>query len=373
MSDSQPRPDDGPAGDADLPPRLTRRPTGGSAAALSSGLELPTTCRVAVVQASPVFLDRDATVAKGVALIQEAADNGARIIAFPEVWVPGYPLWIYGAAGWGDERAKRGYAQLLRQSIEVPSPATDALSAAAVKYGVEVVMGINELSGGSLFNSLLYLRPDGQVAVHRKLVPTHAERMIWARSEGGGGLVVADTPYGGLGGLICWEHWMPLARFALHARSERIHVAVWPWGYELAHLASRHYAFEGRAFVLVAAGFMPASAVPPDFELREAMNAGADPGGGEETLLTGGSGVIGPDGAWIAGPVHLKETIVYADLDLDHVAREQYAMDVVGHYNRPDIFNLVVDTRARPQVAWLDDGKQVGAGGLAESGVEAEA
>jgi len=183
-------------------------------------------CRVAVAQVSPVYLDRDATIAKGISLISEAADAGAQIIAFPETWVPGYPLWIYGAASWGDERAKRGYARLLAESLEIPSPATDVLSDAAISHGIEVVMGINELAGGTLFNSLLYLRPDGGLLVHRKLVPTHAERIVWGRAEDGSGLVVADTPYGGLGGLICWEHWMPLARFAMHAQSERIHIAV---------------------------------------------------------------------------------------------------------------------------------------------------
>jgi predicted amidohydrolase len=141
----------------------------------------------------------------------------------------------------------------------------------------------------------------------------------------------------------------------MHARSERIHVAVWPWGYELAHLASRHYAFEGRCFVLVAGTFMPADALPADFELREEMRAGADPEGGEDVLLTGGSGVIGPDGQWVAGPVVGRECIVYADLDLEQVAQEQLALDTVGHYSRPDIFTLTVDTRKRPQVTWVDD------------------
>jgi predicted amidohydrolase len=327
----------------------------------------PEKCRVAVVQASPIYMDREATINKGVALIQEAADHGAQVIAFPETWVPGYPLWIYGAAGWGDEAAKRGYAQLLAESVEVPSEETDALSHVAVDRGVEVVMGINERSGGSVFNSLLYVRPDGALQVHRKLVPTHAERIVWAASPDGSGLVVVETPFGGLGGLICWEHWMPLTRFAMHAQSERIHVAVWPWGYELAHLASRHYAFEGRSFVVVAAGYMPASALPPGFELREAMNAGSDPGGGGTVLQTGGSGVIGPDGQWVVGPVHDEETIVYADLDLGHAAREQYAMDIVGHYNRPDIFSLTVDTRRRPQVSWLTQSSDAAAEALAET------
>jgi predicted amidohydrolase len=223
-------------------------------------------------------------------------------------------------------------------------------------------MGINEVEGGTLYNSLLYLRPNGQVAVHRKLVPTHAERIIWAASEDGSGLHVFDTAYGGLGGLICWEHWMPLTRFAMHAQSERIHVAVWPWGYELAHLASRHYAFEGRCFVLVAAGYMPASDVPADFELRPAIRAGSDPEGGDEVYLTGGSGVIGPDGQWISGPLYGEEQIVYADLDLAHTLRERYAMDITGHYNRPDIFELTVDRRRTPHVSWLGESAEAHAG-----------
>jgi nitrilase len=331
------------------------------------------TCRVAVVQASPVFLDLEATTTKGIELVQAAAAEGARIVAFPEVWMPGYPLWIYGAAGWGDEQAKRAYAQLLAQSVSVPGPATEALSEVAVRCGIEVVMGINELSGGTLYNSLLYLRPTGEIAVHRKLVPTHAERIIWARSEDGSGLVVLDTPHGALGGLICWEHWMPLARFAMHAQHERIHVAVWPWGYELAHLASRHYAFEGRSFVLVAGGYMPADAVPAGFELTEAMRAGADPTGGEEVMLTGGSGVIGPDGQWLVGPVYNEETIIYADLDLDQAAREQYAMDTVGHYNRPDIFSLTVDARPRAQISWLRAPSEPAVDALVETPFGAEA
>jgi len=320
------------------------------------------TCRVAVVQASPVFLDRDATIEKGIALINEAADAGARVIAFPEVWIPGYPLWIYGAAGWGDEAAKRGFAKLHEQSLEVPSAACDGLSKAAVARGVDVVVGINEVSGGTLHNSLLYLMADGRVAVHRKLVPTHAERMIWAASEDGSGLLVLDTPYGGLGGLVCWEHWMPLTRFAMHAQSELIHVAVWPWGYELAHLGSRHYAFEGRCFVLVAGTYMPSSAVADDFELREAMFAGSDPEGGRETMLTGGSGVIGPDANWLVGPAHNEEVILYADLDLAHASRERYAMDTVGHYNRPDIFTLTVDARKRSPISWLSGVERAEAG-----------
>jgi nitrilase len=312
----------------------------------------PTTCRVAVVQASPVYMDREATIEKGVALVNEAADHGARVVAFPEVWVPGYPLWIYGAAAWGDERAKRGYASLLAQSVEVPGPATRILGDVARQREVEIVMGINERSGGTLYNSILYVRPSGEVLSHRKLVPTHAERIVWAASGDGAGLHVLDSVYGRLGGLVCWEHWMPLTRFAMHAQSELIHVAVWPWGYELAHLASRHYAFEGRCFVLVAGGFMPASAVPSEFELADAMYAGSDPDGGKDVLLTGGSGVIGPDGQWIIGPTYNEEVILYADIDLQHAAREQYAMDTVGHYNRPDIFTLTVDVHSREQIRW---------------------
>jgi nitrilase len=311
----------------------------------------------AVAQAAPVFLDRDATVEKAVRLIEEAADQSAKLIAFPETWIPGYPNWIYRAAGWEEPRSKRAFARLQRNAVEIPSPATDALCRAARAAGAYVVVGIHErdvqFSQGTLYNSLLFISDLGEIlGVHRKLVPTHAERIVWGRGDGST-LHVFDTPLGRLGGLVCWEHWMPLARFAMHAKGEQLHVAAWPDAEDVHHLASRHYAFEGRCYVLCAGSYMTTRDLPPDFELAAEMGATVEPGGDAAELLPGGSGIIGPDGAWLAGPVSGREEIIYAEIDLGRIAEEQQALDTAGHYNRPDVFSLTVDERPKPQVSWV--------------------
>jgi nitrilase len=309
----------------------------------------------AVVQAAPVYLDREATVEKAVALIEEAASEGATLVAFPETWIPGYPSWIYHAAEWNEPRSKRVFARLQRSAVEVPGPATDALCRAARENGVHLVVGINELdsdfSGGTIYNSLLFVSDEGKIlGAHRKLVPTHAERIVWGRGDGST-LHVFDTPLGRLGGLVCWEHWMPLTRFAMHAKGEQIHIAVWPDCDEVHHLASRHYAFEGRCYVLCVGAYATARDLPGDFELAEAMGIA-----GDDQLLVGGSGIIGPDGAWVAGPVDGREAVVCAEIDLARIAEEQQALDAAGHYNRPDVFRLTVDERPQPQVDWLRTG-----------------
>ena len=209
----------------------------------------------------------------------------------------------------------------------MPGPATDALCKAARQHKVTVVVGINERDGrysrGTLYNSLLFISREGEIlGVHRKLIPTHAERIVWGPGDGST-LHVFDTPHGRLGGLVCWEHWMPLARFAMHAKAEQIHVAAWPEAPEIHHLASRHYAFEGRCFVICAGSYLTAEDLPPDFELAEAMGANGEFGQDEGVLMPGGSGIIGPDASWLAGPVVGRETIVYAEADLARIGEEQ--------------------------------------------------
>jgi predicted amidohydrolase len=314
-----------------------------------------TTVRAAAVQHAPVVLDRDRTVEKGVRLIGEAAQAGADLVVFPETWIPCYPLWVYGG-GFHSPGMKAAYARLLDNSVEVPSAATDALCAAARRHHVQVVMGLNERAtdaGGTIFNSLLYIGPDGEIlGVHRKVMPTSAERTLWGQGDGST-LHVFDTPLGRLGGLICWEHWMPLARFAMHARREEIHVAAWPEMPEIHQMAARTYAFEGRCFVVCAGQYLARSMMPEDFEAPAAIEALADVYSPDpDVLLPGGSGIIGPDGRWIAGPAGDEETIVLGDLDLSLLAGEYQALDSAGHYNRPDIFRLSVDTRARPGIVW---------------------
>jgi predicted amidohydrolase len=312
---------------------------------------------VAAVQAAPVFLDLDASVEKAVALIAEAAGRGAKIIAFGETWLPGYPAWIFGAAGWDDPASKRAFARLSRNAIEVPSAAVDKLRDAARDAEATVVMGAHErdatYSGGTLFNAQILIGPDGALlGVHRKLIPTHAERIVWGPGDGST-LHVVDTPHARVGALVCWEHWMPLARFAMHAKGEQVHVAAWPDTPESHHIASRHYAFEGRCFVICAASYLRMSDVPDDFELAGVLREGVEVDSAGDELIPGGSGIIGPDGAWITGPVFGREEIVLAEIDLDRIAEEHQALDAAGHYNRPDVFRLTVDERPQRQVDWI--------------------
>jgi nitrilase len=314
----------------------------------------------AAVQASPVFLDREGTVEKAVRLIEEAANQGAKLVAFPETWIPGYPSWIYHAAEWNEPRSKRTFARLQRNAVRVPSPATDALCRAARAADVHLVVGIHEqdadYSTGTIYNSLLFVSDAGEIlGTHRKLIPTHAERIVWGRGDGST-LHVFETPLGRLGGLICWEHWMPLTRFAMHAKGEQVHVAVWPDADEVHHLASRHYAFEGRCYVVCVGSYMTARDLPADFELAETMGAT-----GDAELLVGGSGIVGPDGTWVAEPVVGREEIVYGEIDLARIAEEQQALDAAGHYNRPDVFSLTVDERPRRHVTWLREDGRAGA------------
>jgi len=295
---------------------------------------------VAIAQASPVVLDLAGSVAKACEWIGEAGKRGARLIAFPETWLPVYPLWCdTGSLGkWEHEPSKRLHARLSRNSLQIPSAETDQLSRAAREARCAVVIGANErVSTGTLYNTLLFISPEGEIlGRHRKLVPTGGERLIWGQGDAVG-LRAYDIAGARVGGLICWEHWMPLARQVLHAEGEQIHIAAWPAGREIYQLASRHYAFEGRAFVLVAASYMTKSMLPHDFELAEDF-AEAD-----EVLLDGGSAIIAPDATYLVEPIRGREQLIVADLDLDQVAREKLSLDVAGHYSRPDIFDLHVN------------------------------
>ena len=307
---------------------------------LASGVDKRSAFKVAAVQAAPVFLDRDATIEKGCGLIAEVASAGARLVVFPETWVPGYPVWANADSKWNYKPSKKLYGQLYQNSVEVPGAAVDRLCEAARRHSIAVVMGINERTfSGTLYNSMLFIERDGTLlGVHRKLIPTYHERMVWGRGDGST-LSVFDSSVGRLGGLVCWEHWMPLARYALYAQGEQIHAAVWPSAPETFLLACRTMAFEGRLFVVAAASYFTKSMLPPNFPLAKEME------GLPEHLCLGGSTVIGPDARFIAGPVYDCETIVYADIDLDRIPEEKELLDVAGHYARPDVFSLTVNRR----------------------------
>jgi predicted amidohydrolase len=295
---------------------------------------------VAVAQATPVVLDRTASVQKACEWIREAGRRGARLLAFPETWIPCYPLWCdAGTFGkWQHEPSKKLHARLARNSIEIPSPETEKLCRAARQAQVAVVIGANERDphSGSLYNTLLFISLDGTLrGRHRKLVPTFGERLVWGYGDAAG-LRSYDFDGVGVGGLVCWEHWMPLARHVLHASGEQVHVAAWPHCHETYQLASRHYAFEGRAFVLVAAAFLQKSDLPPDFELAEDFRQAP------AVLLNGGSAVIAPDATYVVEPIFGREELLVTEIELDRIAEEKLTLDVGGHYGRPDLFDLRV-------------------------------
>lgn len=320
------------------------------------------TVKVAIVQEPPVILDLKGALSKASDCVARATGEGAVLVVFPETWLTCYPAWVFGLAGWDDEEAKRWYARLLDESPVLGSDEQldddlAVLREAAREHGVTVVMGMNERArkrSGTLYNSLVTIGPDGRLLnVHRKLTPTHTERIVWASGDASG-LRVVETDAGRVGGLVCWEHWNPLERYALHSQDEEIHVASWPDITEMHLLASRNYAFEGRSHVLCAGQLLRTSDVPSD--LLEAYRKGVGPDApADGTLFAGGSCVIAPDGRYLVEPRFDYEGIIFAELDLSMRSREQQSLDTVGHYSRPDIFTLTVDRRRHDSVTLLDD------------------
>jgi nitrilase len=287
-----------------------------------------------------VILERARTLEKLAALTAEAAGEGAELVVFPETFVSVYPssTWAKALAGWGDSGAKAAFAALVRESVEVPGPAADTLGAIAREHGVWLVTGVNELDpqrNGTVYNALLYHAPDGSLALkHRKLVPTNHERLIWGQGDGEG-LRALETPLGRIGGLICWENYMPLARFSLYESGIEIYLASTAddgdsWQATLVHIAR-----ESRAFVVAPSHFQRASAYPDDFPLRELID-------GLDVIGRGGSAILAPDGSYLAGPVYDEEAILYAELDPARLREERQRFDPAGHYHRPDVLRLEV-------------------------------
>ncbi len=304
--------------------------------------------KVAIVQATPVFMNLAASLDLAVKLIGEAAAKGAKLIVFGETWLPGYPAWLDhcpGAALWNHEPTKEVFAQLRANSVAVPSRELNVIAQAAKTHNVVVVIGINERvdagpGNGTLYNSLLTINADGSIANHRrKLIPTYSERMVWGQGDGAN-LKAVDTSVGRVGGLICWEHWMPLARQVLHDSGEHIHIAVWPTVHEMHQIASRHYAFEGRCFVLAAGLLMKVRDLPDQLAVPADLSDKPD-----HLLLRGGSTVVGPDGSYIVEPVFDEESIIVAELDMAAIDKERMTLDVSGHYQRADLFKLKITGR----------------------------
>jgi nitrilase len=295
---------------------------------------------VACAQLEPVIFDRDATIEKLAAGAAEIAAKGARLAVFPEAFVPAYPssTWAKALAGWAEEGAKEAFALLARESVEIPGPAERRLGEIARENELWLVTGVTERDParpGTLYNSLLYHGPDGELALrHRKLVPTNHERLVWGPGDGGG-LETVETPLGRVGGLICWENYMPLARFALYESGVELYVASTADDSEAWQSTLVHIARESRAFVISPSHFQRASSYPDDFPLRRLLE-------GLDVIGRGGSAILGPDGSYLAGPLWDDEGILYAELDPQRLAEESQRFDPVGHYNRPDVLRLDV-------------------------------
>jgi nitrilase len=308
-----------------------------------------TTFRIAAVQAAPIFLNREATVEKACTLISEAGSQEARLIVFPESFIPAYPDWVWAVPPGREKILNQLYAELLAQAVEIPSAATERLGQAAKRAGAYVAMGVTERdtegSGASLYNTLVYFDPEGNVlGKHRKLVPTGGERLVWAQGDGST-LQVYDTPFGKIGGLICWENYMPLARYTMYAWGTQIYIAAtWdrgePWLSTLRHIAK-----EGRLYVVGCCIAMRMDDIPDQFEFKQKFYSPE-----REWINVGDSAIVSPEGDFIAGPVRMKEEILIAEVDPQQMRGPKWILDVAGHYARPDVFELTVNREARPMI-----------------------
>jgi nitrilase len=290
---------------------------------------------VAAVQGTPVFCDREATIEKVAELTKEAADHGARLVAFSEGFVPTYPDWVWRTTPWGD---RDWYARWFDQTVDIPGPACDALGAIALEHRCYLAIPVNERDGGTVYNTICYFGPGGDLlAKHRKLVATGGERLVWGSGDGST-LAVIDTPFGRVGGLICWENYMPLARAAMYEQGIDVLLAptwdnshVWP-------LSMQHIAKEGRCYVLGITSCQRGSDVPAGIPGRDDIY-----GGDDDWMSRGNSIIVDPFGAVLAGPLTGERGILYAEIDAEKARLSRREFDVVGHYARPDVFQLRVN------------------------------
>lgn len=299
---------------------------------------------VAVAQIAPIWLDRDRTLAKVADYAARAADAGAALCVFGEAFVPGYPFWVEhtGGARFEDERQKVLFAHYLEQGVEPQAGHLDELCRVARERSITLVVGCMERAADrgrhSLYCALVVIGSDGVVRpAHRKLVPTHEERLVWAPGDGHA-LCCHSLPPFRLGGLICWENWMTLARAALHADGEDLHIALWPGNLRNTEETARFLAREGRSYVLSCCGLMRREDVPDNAPLAAELRAALP-----DVSANGGSCIAGPDGRWLVEPVTGVEQLIIAELDHAFVRRERHSLDPAGHYSRPDVLRLELD------------------------------
>jgi nitrilase len=314
--------------------------------------------KVAVIQAAPVLFNREASVEKASRLTHEAAAQGAKLVLFPEAFIPAYPrgLTFGTVVGSRSPEGRLTWQTYWANAVDIPSPATEALGAAArhanVYLAISVIERDNQFSGGTLYCTLLYFDPNGQlIGKHRKLKPTASERLIWGEGDGST-LTVLDTEFGKIGGLICWENYMPLARMAMYGKGVEIYLAPTADSRDSWQASLQHIACEGRCFVLGCNQYVTKSMYPPDLNGLEALVSQP------EEMCRGGSVIVSPLGKVLAGPLYGQEGILFADLDMAEIARSKYDFDVTGHYARPDVFQLVINEKPFSPVTYRTNDEQ---------------
>ena len=305
---------------------------------------------VAIVQQPPVLLDRDATIAAAVSHLNGAADAGAQLVVFPETYVPGYPVWIWRLRPEADfDLTSAIHRELLDNSVDLAADGLRLLRDAAAERQVVVVCGLHERDGefgrATIYNTVVVIGADGTILNrHRKLMPTNPERMVWGQGDASG-LRTVPTPVGRVGTLICWENYMPLARYTLYAEGVEVYVAsTWDEG-DIWIATMRHIAAEGRCWVISSGCSLRAADVPATFPERDRLFADPD-----EWINPGDSVVVAPGGDVVAGPLHEEHGVLMAEIDPSRASAARRTLDVAGHYGRNDIFSLVVDRTARVPV-----------------------
>ncbi len=317
---------------------------------------MPQTLNVSIAQIAPVWLDKAATTEKIVYAVNTAADQGGQLVVFGESLLPGYPFWLEltGGAEFNSTKQKQMHAHYLRNAIVIDEGDLQAIQEVCAQRQIACYLGTIERApdrgGKCLYCSLVYIDAQGQIAsVHRKLMPTYEERLTWSPGDGHG-LQVHSLPPFTVGGLNCWENWMPLARAALYAQGEDLHIAVWPGGEHNTHDLTRVIAKEARSFVMSVSGLMRAQDFPADTPLIEEILAHDKP-----FYANGGSCLAAPDGRWLIEPIVGEERIQTVEIDFNEVLQERQNFDPSGHYSRPDVTKLTVDRRRQSVAQFLDD------------------